>query len=460
MDGRQVIDVAQALDDANITRFTITVLVFSAIIIFADGFDINNVAYVGPALIDAWKIADPSSLGPVFGASLFGILIGAPVLGYLGDRYGRKKAIIASGLIFAIFTWAAVLTNSLTELFIVRVICGVGIGGLLPNVIALNAEFAPKRLRATLVVLMFSGIGLGSAVPGPVAAWLVPHYGWQIMFTVGGILGLLATAACAIGLPESIKYHVVRGDSSAEVAALLARARPDLVVRPDATFVLPDEQAYSGFSLQRLFEEGRAPLTILLWVMFITALMGYFFLISWTPTLLAGAHIPVAKAALFTSVFQVGGLIGGWSICRPMDIKGMMPVALMFAVAIPVVAAIGYVATISETLLAVVLFIAGFCVLGGQYAVNAISGMIYPTAFRSNGSGVAFAVGRLGSISGPIIGGVLVGMHLPVEMLYLCAAIPFLICAPACFVFARLYDARFRAPVPDAAKVAPLASAG
>jgi len=454
------VNVTEALDGAPLTRFTLLVLALSVIIIFADGFDINNIAYVGPALIAAWGISDPSALGPVFGASLFGILFGAPILGYLGDRYGRKKAIVASGLIFSIFTWAAVFTHSLGELLVIRVICGIGIGGLLPNVIALNAEFAPRRLRATLVILMFSGIGLGSALPGPVAAWLVPQHGWQVMFTIGGILGLLATAICALGLPESIKYHVVRGHSGKPIAALLQRVRPDLTISPDATFVLSDEKAYSGFLPHHLFDDGRAPLTLLLWVMFVSALMGYFFLISWTPTLLAAAHIPIAKAALFTSVFQVGGLIGGWAICRPMDRMGMMPVALLFAVAIPVVAAIGYAATTSELLLGVVLFIAGFCVLGGQYAINAVSGMIYPTAFRSHGSGAAFAVGRVGSISGPVIGGALIAMHLPVQTLYLCAAIPFVICAPACVTFARFYDRRFHSGAADRSAAAPTAAAG
>lgn len=450
MAGKQTIDVAQALDEAKITPFTWTLLAYSALIIFADGFDIQNVGYVGPSLIAAWKIEDPSTLGPVLSASLFGILLGAPVLGFIGDRYGRKRAIIASGLIFASFTWAAVLTDSLIELFAVRVLCGIGIGGLMPNLIALNAEYAPKRLRATLVVLMFSGIGLGAALPGPVAAWLVPQFGWQVMFTFGGILGLIATAACAPGLPESIKYHLVRGHNRADVAALLSRARPDLAIAPDTAFSLPqEEKPYAGFSPEHLFEDGMAPLTILLWIMFASALMGYFFLIAWTPTLLAGANIPVAEAALFTSVFQVGGLIGGWAICRPMDARGMMPVALLFAVAVPVVAAIGYVAVSSEPLLTVLLFVAGFCVLGGQYAINAISGMIYPTAFRSNGSGIAFAVGRVGSVAGPIVGGFLIAAHLPVQQLYLCAAIPFVICAPACFAFARLYNARFRAPRPD-----------
>jgi MFS transporter, AAHS family, 4-hydroxybenzoate transporter len=457
---KQTIDVSQALDDAKVTRFTVALLVFSGFIIFADGFDINNVGYAGPALVKAWNIAEPSALGPVFSASLIGILFGAPILGYLGDRFGRKKAIIASGLIFSAFTWAGAWTNSLTELFAVRFVCGIGIGGLLPNIIALNAEFAPRRLRATLIVLMFSGIGLGSAVPGFVAATLMPLYGWQVLFTFGGALSLAATIAAAFGLPESVKYLVVKGEHRAEVAALMTRVRPDLSIGPDAIFVLADEKPYAGFAPRQLFDDGLAPLTLALWVMFVTALMGYFFLISWTPTLLAGANIPVAKAALFTSVFQVGGLIGGWAICRPMDVKGMMPVALLFTIAIPVVAAIGYVAVASEPLLIVLLFIAGFCVLGGQYAVNAVSGMIYPTAFRSNGSGFAFGVGRIGSVSGPVIGGILVGMHLPVEQLYLLAAIPFLICAPACLFFARLYNARFHTRRIDGAPAPHIATAG
>lgn len=442
MANTKIIDVSSLVDQAKISSFTLRVVIVSAFIIFLDGYDINNIGYVAPAMIRAWHLNDPSVFGPVFGASPFGILLGAPLLGYIGDRFGRKKAIFIACVIFSVFTWAAVLTTSVRDLVIVRFLCGVGIGGVMPNVIALVAEYAPKRLRATLVVVMFSGIGLGAAMPGPVAAWLVPQYGWQVVFTVGGGVGILAALLCLVALPESIKYFVVRQGHRETVLKLVRAIQPDLAVETDASFVMRDEKQYTGLSPTHLFRDGYAPVTLCLWVLFAMNLMGYFFLFNWTPTLLASANIPMAKAALFTSVMQVGGLIGGWVIGYPMDRFGYLPVAALSILAIPVVGAIGYAGATSEPLLLVVLFLAGFSVLGFNYATNGISGIVYPTAFRSLGSGWCFAIGRAGSISGPIIGGLLIGMHVSVPHLYLAAAVPYVICAPLALVFAGIYRRR------------------
>jgi len=144
-----VIDVSSVVDQAKVSSFTLRLVAVAAFIIFLDGYDINNIGYVAPAMIRAWQLPDPSVFGPVFGASPLGILLGAPLLGYIGDRFGRKKAIFIACLIFSVFTWAAVLTSSVRELVVVRFLCGIGIGGVMPNLIALVAEYAPKRLRAT-----------------------------------------------------------------------------------------------------------------------------------------------------------------------------------------------------------------------------------------------------------------------------------------------------------------------
>jgi len=443
MASARIIDISSVVDEAKVSAFTLRVVIVAAFIIFLDGFDINNIGYVAPAMIRAWQLPNPSAFGPVFGASPFGILLGAPLLGYIGDRFGRKKAIFIACVIFSVFTWAAVLTSSVRELVMVRFLCGIGIGGVMPNLIALVAEYAPKRLRATLVVVMFSGIGLGAAMPGPVAAWLIPQYGWQVVFTVGGVVGILAALLCLAALPESIKYFAIRPGHRANLLKLVRAVRPDLAVDADTSFVMRDEKQYAGLSPKHLFRDGYAPVTLCLWVLFATNLMGYFFLFNWTPTLLASINIPVTKAALFTSVLQVGGLIGGWVIGYPTDRFGYLPVAALSILAIPVVGAIGYVGTMSEPLLIVVLFLAGFSVLGFNYATNGISGIVYPTAFRSLGSGWCFAVGRAGSVTGPLIGGVLIGMHVSVQNLYLFAAIPYLICAPVALVFAGIYRRRF-----------------
>ena len=334
MANARTIDVSAAIDDAKVSSFTLQVIIVSAFIIFLDGFDINNIGYVAPAMIRAWHLS-PAAFGPVFGSSPFGILLGAPILGYVGDRFGRKKAIFIACLFFSLFTWAAVLTHSISQLIWVRFFCGIGIGGVMPNVIALATEYSPKRVRATLVVAMFAGIGLGAGLPGPIGAWLIPKYGWPVLFHVGGVIGILAAILCLVALPESIKYFMVRERERGTVAAILRRVRPDLTVDADTEFVIRQEKRYTGFSPKHLFQEGYGPVTICLWILFAFNLMGYFFLFNWTPTLLATASIPMTKALLYTSVSQVGGLIGGWTIGHFIDKYGYTPVACMCTLAVP-----------------------------------------------------------------------------------------------------------------------------
>jgi AAHS family 4-hydroxybenzoate transporter-like MFS transporter len=340
----------------------------------------------------------------VLTASLFGILFGAPILGFVGDMFGRKKAIILSCLIFGGFTWAGAWANSLEAMWWLRLLAGIGIGGLLPNLIALNAEFAPRRLRATMIILMFTGITFGGSVPGAVAAWLVPQHGWPIIFVIGGVAPIVMAAVAGLWLPESIKYLTVKGHAT-QVARILAALQPGAAVGPQTRFVLADEQHATSVSPRLLFSDGLAAITPLLWLLFLLNLMGFYFLASWNPTLLASANVSEAMAAIGTALFQIGGTIGGLTLSRPIDRKGFLPVTILFVIAVPVIASIGYVGSISTALLMLVLVLGGFCVLGLQFGLNAASAMIYPTAVRSNGSGWAFGIGRFGSIAGPYIGG-------------------------------------------------------
>jgi len=439
----QTIDITRLIDEKKIDGFSIQLLIFSFIIFLFDGYDTGAIAFAAPELLKAWHVANRAELGPVFSASLFGVLIGSPIFGYIGDRFGRKKAIVACCLTFGLFTWAVVLAGSLNDVFYLRFFAGIGIGGLLPNVIALNAEYAPKRYRATMIIVMFTGYPLGTGSPGLFTAWLVPQYGWPILFWIGGVVPIVAAAAVFLWMPESLKYLVVKQGRHAEVAALLARVKPGLSVAPDAQLLVSDEKQYKGFSPQFLFRDGLALITPLLWFCFAINLMGYYFLISWMPTLLTTSKVlSPAGAALATTVLQVGGTLGSLALCRPMDVKGLAPVAVLFAIAVPAIGSIGY-ASSSQTLLMIVVFVAGFCVLGLQSGLNAMSGMIYPTAYRSNGSGWAFAVGRVGSVVGPIVGGFLIGRQLPLQHLFVLAAIPAVFGTVACFALMRLYLAKF-----------------
>jgi len=427
--GTVPIDVSRLTGEGKLTRFHVRLLLLTILLTMLDGYDITAISFAAPELAKAWGIADRSAFGPVFAASLVGMLFGAPALGWIGDRFGRKPAVIFSCIVFGAFTLAMMWASSLGQIMALRFITGIGLGGLLPNASALNAEYAPSRHRATMIILMYVGTAFGGAIPGPIAAVLVPAYGWQVLFLIGGALPIVGAIAAWIWLPESVKYLVLKGDRNEEVAKLVNRLSSDVRVTATDTFLVGNtSDRTSGTSVGVLFRGGLKAATPLLWLLFVANLMGYFFLLSWTPLLLVGSNIPIAKAAIALSVFQVGGIIGGLSIARPMDRWGVIPVIGFFVLAVPVVGSIGIVGSSgSELLLLLIVFLGGFFTLGIQLGLNAISAMIYPTNVRALGAGWALGIGRLGSILGPLVGGVLISANLPLPSLYLFGAVPFAI---------------------------------
>jgi AAHS family 4-hydroxybenzoate transporter-like MFS transporter len=445
MAAAQTVDVARIIDDRKMDGFMWSLLIWSFFIITFDGYDISAIGFAGPLVIKAWNAGPPGPfMGTVFSASLFGMLFGAPALGYIGDRFGRKTATILASLIFGVFTLACCWASSLEDLRNLRFLAGIGIGGMMPNLISLNAEFAPRRIRATLIILMFCGVTLGGAVPGWVSIYLTPSYGWQAIFFIGGVLPIVMALCAAIWLPESLKYLVVRG-KRARAEKQVKRLAPNLIIGSDAEFVIADERKVSSVSPAQLFHGGLAIITPLLWLCFSMNLMGYFFMVSWMPTILKATNILSPDTAAFAAMLiQLGGTAGGLILARPMDHKGFAPVAVLFALAVPAIAAIGYFSDQSQSLVLLAAFAAGFCVLGLQFGLNAASGMIYPTPVRALGSGWAFGIGRFGSILGPIFGGYLVAQHLPLPDLFMIWAIPSCVGFLSCMTLTLLYRRRFK----------------
>jgi AAHS family 4-hydroxybenzoate transporter-like MFS transporter len=439
----ETFDVTRFIDERRMNRFNAKIVVFCFFIVLMDGYDIGAVGYAGPSLVKAWGLQNMVALGTAFSAGLFGILFGSPLFGWIGDRFGRNRAIVGSLLVIGVFTLATAAANSLQTLIVLRFLTGVGIGGMPPNTIALNAEYAPRRARATMIIVMFTGITFGGALPGPIAAALVPDYGWQILFIIGGVIPIVVGLAALAWLPESIKYLAAKPDLRAKAVQVLRQMDPNVMIQPDTRLVLSDDTVYRSFRLPQLFKDGLQFITPLLWLCFICNLMAFYFMNTWLPIVLTSAHVPPSHAVLSTSVFQIGGTLGGLALSRPIDKSGLMPVCVLFVIAILVAPFLGY-AMEPEWFLMCVIFLCGFALLGLQFGLNATSAMIYPTSIRANGSGWAFAIGRFGSVAGPILGGILIAMHLPIQQLYLALVVPLGVGTITSFVLARLYYVRFQ----------------
>jgi AAHS family 4-hydroxybenzoate transporter-like MFS transporter len=437
-----VVHVSRLLDERGISGFHIQLIVWSVLIALFDGYDISAIALAAPHLVREWHV-QRSSLGPVLAASNIGVLFGSMIFGWIGDRYGRKNALIQSLLVFGIFTWLGAHATNLEQMFWLRLIAGLGIGGVIPNMIAINIESAPRRSRATMGLIATGLVPLGGALPGFVSAALVPHYGWQILFWIGGIVPVVIAVCAFFWMPESIKYMSIREGHRAKLTRLLERLSPGYRVPQGARFVVEDERQAPGTNPKYLFGEGLAVITPLLWLIFALNLMGFFFVLLWTPTLLTAAKLPPATAALAIAALQVGGTVGTLALIGWIRRRQFQAIAILFLIAVPVVGSIGYIGLHgSEAMLLLASFIAGACVLGVQSGINVCGALVYPTSLRALGSGWQLGIGRFGSIVGPLVGALFVA--LPVDRLYMWSAMPFLIGALICYTVHRLNQERIR----------------
>jgi AAHS family 4-hydroxybenzoate transporter-like MFS transporter len=449
MAGESEVHVSQLLDEQGLRAFHIKLIAWSTLIALIDGYDIGAVAFAAPHLIQSWHVP-PKSLGLVLTASNFGVLFGSQIFGWVGDRYGRKTSLIACNLLFGVFTWWAAYATDLTGLFILRTIAGLGIGGVIPNVVAINAESAPRHLRATLAIIATGMVPIGGALAGFAAAAFIPHYGWPVLFHIGGVVPIVLAIAAMFGMPESIKYMALHESHRSKMERLIAAIRPGYKVPANARFVIEDEQQFPSSHPRYLFRNGLEVITPLTWLIFVLNLMGYFFLISWTPTMLvAAAHASQTVAALTGAGLQVGGTVGALVLCWWLQRQRFFAIAILFVIAVPVVGAIGYAGLSSTSALVAMAFLAGAVVLGIQTGINVVGAMIYPTSLRANGSGWQLGLGRFGAIIGPLAGTLLVA--LPIQWMYLCAAVPFALGAVVTFIIHALNQARLRAH-PELAK--------
>jgi AAHS family 4-hydroxybenzoate transporter-like MFS transporter len=448
MAGEPEVQVSRLLDERGLSPYQIRLTAWAILLSLIDGYDIGAIAFAAPHLVASWGV-ERGALGPVLSANNIGVLFGSALFGWIGDRYGRKTALIAANLVFGALTFAAAYSTDLTQLFWLRLFAGLGIGGVIPNLVAICTESAPRNLRATLPIVAVGCVPLGGTCAGLVSVFLVPHYGWPILFLIGGLMPIVIALAAIFNLPESIKYLALHDSQHAKMVKLIETLRPGFTVPAKARFVIEDERQMPSSNPVYLFQHGLWLITPLTWLLFALNLMGYFFLSGWTPTLLTAAKMPPATAALAAAALQLGGTAGALSLCWWLQRHRFLAISLLLVLAVPVVGSIGFAGLTSEAVLLTATFFAGFIVLGVQIGINVVGAMLYPTSLRANGSGWQLGLGRFGSIVGPLAGALFVGI--PVQQLYMWSALPFALGTVVCFAIYVLNKARLRAH-PELAK--------
>src|ERR1700733_5741652 len=437
-----IIDVTEVLDRQKITGFNVRLVILAFMVMMTDGYDLGAAAFAGPGLIKEWGLRGPE-LGVLLSSSLAAGFFGPPVLGYLADHFGRKRVIVAGAFAFGLFSLAAVATTSLNPLVLTRIFAGIALAGTLPTVVSLINEFAPKHARATMVILMFSGVTFGGGLPGLIAAKFMAVHGWRILFWVAGLAPLAIASVLVFALPESVKYLTLHPARRDELVALLKRIDNALQIGPDTRFIISGEHNKSRFSLGALLEGPLAVLTPLYWVSNLVCLMVFYFINQWMPTVLSSSGVTVEQAAIATALFQFGGTLAGLLSMRFLDKVGFLPVPILFACAIPIVIGIGVPGLPPAALIALVAS-AGFCLLGLQFGNIATEANIYPTYIRAWGVGSNFAVARIGGALGPLLGGMAFGAHLPGQQIFMIAAAPLVLGLIVALLIVPRYRAQLR----------------
>ena len=425
------IDVKSFIDDRPVSRYQWLLVLLCFLVVAADGMDVAIMGFVAPTILQEWNISRPA-FGLVMSAAPIGLVIGALVAGPSSDRFGRKPVLIVSVLLFGLLTLATACTRSPTEMALLRLLTGIGLGAAMPNTTTLLSEYAPARRRALMITLMFTGFNLGSALIGFAAGWLIPLHGWRTVLVFGGVVPLLTVPLLLWLLPESARLMVVQGKPAERIAATLGRVC-GLRFAPGARFVSPEPALAGRSSIGVLFSQGFGTLTVALWVTYFMGLLVIYLLTGWLPTLMKDAGLTIATAANVTAMFQLGGTIGavvvGWAMdrVRPARVIGMAYLAGGLCVL-----AVGAIGVLSP-LLTLMVFSTGFFMSGAQTGLNAFAPNCYPTAARATGVSWMLGMGRFGSILGSGFGGALLGMGLGFGAILSMLAVPAACAAVAIF---------------------------
>lgn len=437
------VNINETIDNAKFSLFHWKVLVWCLLIIIFDGYDLVIYGVALPLLMQQWSLTSVQA-GLLASAALFGMMFGAMIFGTLSDRLGRKKTIMICVTLFSGFTFLGAFATNPVEFAILRFIAGLGIGGVMPNVVALMTEYAPKKIRSTLVAIMFSGYAIGGMTSALLGAWLVKDMGWQIMFLIAGIPLLMLPIIWKF-LPESLAFLIKSGKEE-QAKQIINKLLPTRDIHQNTQLVF-NENIHHEAPVKALFQDGRAFSTFMFWIAFFMCLLMVYALGSWLPKLMLQAGYSLGASMLFLFALNIGGMvgaIGGGALADRFHLKPV--ITSMFVIGAAALILLGF--NSPQIVLYSLIALAGAATIGSQILLYTFVAQFYPTTVRSTGMGWASGIGRIGAIIGPVLTGALLTFELPHQMNFLAIAIPGVIAAFAIF----LVNLKVAVNVPESSK--------
>ena len=437
----RTVHVPDVINNGRIGAFQYLIVLLCGLVMFIDGFDTQAISYMAPLIAKEWGLSR-ALLGPIFSSALVGLMIGYLVLSPFSDRFGHRRVLITSTIVFALFTGVTVLAANVGELIALRLVTGMGLGAAIPSAVALTSEYTPKRWRVSFVLAIYCGLSLGFAIAGVAAASMLPAFGWRSLLWVGATVPLVLSLLLIALMPESLDRLVRTGADVKRIWAILGRIDARLAAEPTpAVFTTDREEKFSA--LGSVFQAGRGAGTLILWFVFILNLGEFYGLQSWLPTILTNEHYGLTTAATATSLTTTGGIIAAFVAGPAMDLVGAYgSLAALYLAGVVFVALTGLALHQAEWLLLTAAFFAGFCVSGAQKSVIALAALFYPAPVRSTGVGWALGIGRIGGIGGPLLIGLLLGWNFTPQSVFFAAAIPMLLASIAVAAMGWIYRRR------------------
>ncbi|TDG17471.1 MFS transporter [Paraburkholderia silviterrae] len=426
---RQSVTVRSFINERSMSGFQIRTFLLCFLILVIDGYDTVVLGFIAPALKSHFA-ASAAQLAPVFGAGFFGLAVGSFVFGPLADRFGRKLTLIGAVLIFGVLSIGSAWSTSIEMLVALRFLTGLGLGGAMPNAYTLAVEYSPDRLRSTLVAPLGCGISAGGVVGGLVASHLIGVFGWQSMLILGGALPLVLAIVLAVWLPESMSYLVTH-NRQREALATMSRIAPE--ISPTETHLTPDEEPADGSPVAHLLQAGLRGGTLFLWATGFMALLVVYFLGNWLTLLIQETGVPFSHASLMTALYLTGNALGAVLLGFLMDrANPQYVVAGAFLCAAISLASLGHITGMPVLALAA-LFVTGVGTGGAMTGTSILSAGFYPTVARATGVAWTLGMGRVGSIVGSMIGGLMLSAHWPTTVMFGVVSVPVAIAAICVF---------------------------
>ncbi|GMG92493.1 aromatic acid/H+ symport family MFS transporter [Cupriavidus metallidurans] len=404
----QRLDIRAHINERKMSGYQWLLLVLCFLIVATDGMDVAIMGFLAPDITREWGISK-AAFGVVMSAAPIGLAIGALVVGPLSDRFGRKKLLVGSIALFGVFNLLSAFADGTATLSLLRFLTGLGLGAAMPSTTTLLSEYVPERSRSMLLATMFTGFNLGSALVGFGAAALLPHHGWRAVLIAGGAIPLICLPFYIMLIPESARFMVVRNVSPARIARTLRRVIGSAVA-DDTVFTISEPPVSGKQPVRTLLSPGYRGMTLALWITYFMGLLVIYLLSGWLPTLIKDAGLPIERAANLTALFQLGGTVGALVVGYCMDRFAphrVIGVSYVLGAVFILMLASG---SVTSSMFALYVLLAGFCMSGAQTGLNAFAPQCYPTPVRATGVSWMLGIGRFGSITGSMAGGVLLSM--------------------------------------------------